>query len=123
MHGRTVSDSTLNSPQRPPVPTKPTRNENSRPGLPPKPSTESIQIRSNLSDQGKWLAHTPTETIRTNTVLQPSVVANKRVHRPSESDLKKSDRYILTHQDMAPGDRWSSSPIHWARMYDCKKLS
>ena len=31
-------------------------------------------------------------------------MANKRVHRPSESDLKKSDKYLLTHQD-ATGSR------------------
>ena len=71
-----MSDSTLNSPQRPPVAPKPVRNENIRPGT-PRPvhnillqSTESIQKRPNSADQGKWLAHTPVETIPTNTVLQ-----------------------------------------------------
>ena len=57
------------------------------------------------SDGKKWLAHTPNDHIRTNTVLQPAIVANKRVHMPVEGDLKKADKYLLTHQEQTAGNQ------------------
>merc|ERR1711990_940803 len=91
-------------------------------------TTEMMQKRRSSSADGrKWLAHTPVETVHTNTVLQNSIVltpehlrmssslirkfkaklalikpaisANKRVHVPSVSDLKRTDDYLLTHQE------------------------
>jgi len=69
-------------------------------------NTEMIQKRRPSSADGRrWLAHTPNDTIHTNTVLQPTISANKRVHRPSEADLKKSDRYLLTHQEQGDNNQ------------------
>jgi len=91
-------------------------------------TTEMMQKRRSSSADGrKWLAHTPVETVHTNTVLQnsimltpehlrmssslirkfkaklalikPAISANKRVHVPSVSDLKRTDDYLLTHQE------------------------
>jgi len=65
-----------------------------------RPTTEMMQKRRSSSADGrKWLAHTPNETVHTNTVLQPAISANKRVHIPSVSDLKRTDDYLLTHQE------------------------
>jgi len=97
-------------------------------------NTEMIQKRRPSSADGRrWLAHTPNDTIHTNTVLQnsimlqpehirkssslitkfkaklslirPTISANKRVHVPSETDLKKSDRYLLTHQEQGDNNQ------------------
>jgi len=97
-------------------------------------NTEMIQKRRPSSADGRrWLAHTPNDTVHTNTVLQnsimlqpehirkssslitkfkaklslikPTISANKRVHVPSESDLKKSDRYLLTHQEQGDNNQ------------------
>lgn len=91
-------------------------------------TTEMMQKRRSSSADGrKWLAHTPNETVHTNTVLQnsimltpehlrmssslirkfkaklalikPAISANKRVHIPSVTDLKRTDDYLLTHQE------------------------
>ena len=37
--------------------------------------------------------------IQANLIIKPTISANKRVNVPSEVDLKKSDRYLLTHQE------------------------
>jgi hypothetical protein len=112
-------------------------------------STTTIQKRrSNSVERKKWLAHTPDDTIHTNTVLQNSVMlapehvrqssslikkfksklallkpamsSNRRVHRPSVDDLKKSDRYLLTHQEQNR-NRQLKTTLFTGNIVDTKK--
>lgn len=87
------------------APSKPQRSAE-RTGRPVQPTTEHLARRRSQSADGKrkWLAHTPKETVNTGTVLQPKVGAERRVHVPNMSDLKKTDQYLLTSQEQS-GDK------------------
>nr|XP_054752223.1 kinesin-like protein KIF23 isoform X1 [Lytechinus pictus] len=56
--------------------------------------------RSRSASNSIWIDHQPIETLDTETVLQPNKSKNaKRVSNPSLKDIRKTDNYMLTHQE------------------------
>ena len=53
--------------------------------------------RSRSSDF--WLHHKPSDTLHTDTVMQPNIRSKKTVKTPNVRDLKVIPNYILTHQE------------------------
>lgn len=45
--------------------------------------------------------HKPSTNVDTGTVLQPIIPNSIKVSTPSERDLSKCEKYVLTHQEVA----------------------
>lgn len=54
--------------------------------------------RGKSSGTNNWLAHQPSTTLNTGTIMQPCIKPGKIVHIPSPKDIKYADKYLLTHQ-------------------------
>ncbi|XP_039267147.2 kinesin-like protein KIF23 [Styela clava] len=54
--------------------------------------------RGKSSGNNNWLAHQPSSTLNTGTIMQPCIKPGKIVHIPSPKDIKNADKYLLTHQ-------------------------
>nr|XP_002124655.2 kinesin-like protein KIF23 isoform X1 [Ciona intestinalis] len=64
-----------------------------RPGAPIAP-----KHRRSCSNNPNWLAHLPSSTIQTETILQPAIRPNRVVNVPSPKDVAGASKYLLTHQ-------------------------
>lgn len=64
------------------------------PALPVAPK----HTRGKSSGGNGWLAHHPTTTVSTGTIMQPCIKPGKIVSVPSPKDIKNADKYLLTHQ-------------------------
>lgn len=93
----TISGSTPRKPQvrskSPPPPSTLRRND--------APPIRGAHRRSRSQDF--WLHHKPSETLNTDTMMQPVIKNKKTVHKPSVKDLKAIPNYILTHQEEDSG--------------------
>uniref|UniRef100_F7AYN4 Kinesin-like protein n=1 Tax=Ciona intestinalis TaxID=7719 RepID=F7AYN4_CIOIN len=54
--------------------------------------------RRSCSNNPNWLAHLPSSTIQTETILQPAIRPNRVVNVPSPKDVAGASKYLLTHQ-------------------------
>nr|CAB3259096.1 kinesin-like protein KIF23 [Phallusia mammillata] len=54
--------------------------------------------RSKSGANGQWLAHLPSTTVPTETIMQPCIKPNRVVNVPSPKDVAGANKYLLTHQ-------------------------
>lgn len=67
----------------------------------PQRETPVRPLHRRFSSRKKILDHTPSSSLDLGTVLQPIMANAIKVRSPSEKDLSKCDRYVLTHQEVA----------------------
>lgn len=82
---------------------KPTQVLNRSQSPPPKRTAPPVKIRhrrSRSTSNTVWVDHKPVSTLDTETILQPVGPKKKKtVNNPSVKDLKKTDNYMVTHQE------------------------
>lgn len=66
----------------------------------PQRETPVRPLHQRFSSRKKILDHTPSSSLDLGTVLQPNIANAIKVRSPSEKDLCKCDRYVLTHQEV-----------------------
>uniref|UniRef100_H2YQY9 Kinesin-like protein n=1 Tax=Ciona savignyi TaxID=51511 RepID=H2YQY9_CIOSA len=64
----------------------------------PGPPVATKHRRSCSASHSNWLAHLPSSTVQTETILQPAIRPNKVVNVPSPKDVAGASKYLLTHQ-------------------------
>uniref|UniRef100_H2YQY4 Kinesin-like protein n=1 Tax=Ciona savignyi TaxID=51511 RepID=H2YQY4_CIOSA len=67
-------------------------------GIGPGPPVATKHRRSCSASHSNWLAHLPSSTVQTETILQPAIRPNKVVNVPSPKDVAGASKYLLTHQ-------------------------
>ena len=55
--------------------------------------------RSRSTDADVWLDHKPLHPVDTNTIFQPVMKRKKSTDNFNPKDLKKTSKYVLTHQE------------------------
>ncbi|XP_078576433.1 kinesin-like protein KIF23 isoform X1 [Branchiostoma floridae x Branchiostoma japonicum] len=69
---------------------------------PPKPTAPPVRLnhrRSRSASGDRWLDHKPVCNLDTETVLQPHLKKKMTVSVPDVKNIKKTDKYMLTHQE------------------------
>uniref|UniRef100_A0A3Q1ETX8 Kinesin-like protein n=1 Tax=Acanthochromis polyacanthus TaxID=80966 RepID=A0A3Q1ETX8_9TELE len=69
--------------------------------LPTTTPVRPLHRRSRSAGGEKWVDHKPTSSLDLGTVLQPVIPNAIQVSTPSEKNLSKCDKYVLTHQEVA----------------------
>ncbi|XP_072258648.1 kinesin-like protein KIF23 isoform X3 [Pyxicephalus adspersus] len=65
------------------------------------PPVHSKHRRSRSAGAERWVDHKPSDSVETQTVMQPHVPNAIKVSVASEKALAKCDKYMLTHQQLA----------------------
>ncbi|XP_072258650.1 kinesin-like protein KIF23 isoform X5 [Pyxicephalus adspersus] len=69
--------------------------------VPTVPPVHSKHRRSRSAGAERWVDHKPSDSVETQTVMQPHVPNAIKVSVASEKALAKCDKYMLTHQQLA----------------------
>ncbi|XP_076802728.1 kinesin-like protein KIF23 isoform X2 [Clavelina lepadiformis] len=79
---------------------QPTKKKSSTSATPlePAPPIAPKHRRSCSANNSNWLAHLPSTTVPTETILQPCIKPNRVVNVPSPKDVAGAHKYLLTHQ-------------------------